>query len=311
MEDFAGGIRVLGKTGLEVSRLGFGSGQSASGDLTDSEVGRLLNGVLDSGIRVLDTGRCYGTSEDLIGKHLSHRRDEYVLVTKCCNHYLPPPRPDWSADLVNRSIEDSLKCLRMDNVDVLLLHGCPEKELHNDDMLDALMKCKKRGLTRFIGFSGDNEAAITAVDLGLLDCLEMSVSICDQQPIDRVLPKAKVAEMGVLSKRTIAGACWRDLSNYSKSSFDFAKYMQPYAERLAAMGFTPESLGFDGDWAELALRFMLMQEAVHVSLVGGRSLEHVQENIRTAQKEPLPESIYQAIRDAWCRHDDGSWKGQG
>jgi len=299
----------LGKTGLEVSRLGFGGGQIGAGGLTDSEAGHLLNGTLDSGVCLFDTGRCYGSSEDLIGRHLSHRRDELVLVTKCCDHHMPEPKPGWSGDLVRSCIEASLRHLRTDNVDVLLLHSCPEKELHNDAMLDAMQKCKEDGLTRFIGYSGDDEAAVTAVECGLFDCVEMSVSMCDQQPIDAVLPRAEAAAIGVMSKRTIAGACWRDLSNYS-GSFDYSSYTRPYAERLTAMGFTPETLGFDGDWAELALRFTVSHEGIHVGLIGGRHLEHVRRNIAAAEKSPLPEEMYRTIREAWRQHDDGSWRGQ-
>ncbi len=301
---------ILGKTGLQVSRLGCGGGQIGTDDLTDSEVGHLLNGVLDAGICLFDTGRCYGTSEDLIGKHISHRREEFVLVTKCCGHHKPEPRPEWSGELVRSSIEASLRHLRMDHVDVLLLHGCPEKELYNEEMLDAMQMCKEDGLTRFIGYSGDNEAAITAVESGLFDCLEMSVNICDQQSIDAVLPKTAAAGIGVISKRTITGACWRDLSDYS-SGFDYNKYTAPYAERLAAMGFMPESLGFDGDWAALALRFTLSHEQIHVGLIGGRNLEHVRRNIAAAEKGPLPEDLYRTVRDAWRQHDDGSWRGLG
>ncbi len=301
---------ILGNTGLEVSELGLGAAQLGGRNIVDAEVGPFLNGLLDLGIQVIDTGHCYMNSEEIIGRHLSHRRDEYVLVTKCCSHREPGVEPPWSGEVVRRCAETSLKRLRTDHLDVLLLHTCPEEDLHNDEMIAALQKCKEDGLTRFVGYSGDNETAVKAIDLGITECLETSVSMCDQQVIDTVLPKAREKGVGVLTKRTIAGSCWRQLP-VADRNFDENDYIRPYVERLKTMGFTPDSLGFDGGWAELALRFTLAHEGVHVGLIGGTNIEHIRQNIAAAEKGPLPEDLLKAIREAWRTHDNGSWRGIG
>jgi aryl-alcohol dehydrogenase-like predicted oxidoreductase len=299
---------ILGRTGLEVTRLGLGSGQLAGFEASDPELGRFLNGVLAMGINVIDTGHCYGTSEDYIGKHISHRRDEFVLITKCCSHNESDVTP-WTAEVIRSCAEMSCSRMNTDHVDVLLLHGCPPDRMRNEAMLVEMEKVKQEGLTRFIGASGDNDGAMTAIELGIFDCLETSVSICDQQPIDTTLPMATEAQMGIIAKRTIAGACWRDLSNYA--GYDYMKYTRPYAERLAKMGIMPETLGFDGDWAELALRFALFHSDAHIGLIGGRSLDHVRRNIAAAGRGALPEEVYNSIRAAWNANSDGSWIGQG
>ncbi|MBT3381321.1 MAG: aldo/keto reductase [Lentisphaerae bacterium] len=299
----------LGNTSLKLTKLALGGGQLGTPELDEQGAEALLNGVLDAGINVIDTGRCYGESEVRIGNYLSHRRDDFVLVTKCCPHW-DPELGGWGRDAVRKSIESSLVRLRTDHVDVLLLHGCPGNVIREGDVLAELQRCKDEGLARYIGCSGDNDAALAAVRSGVIDCLETSLSICDQRVIDLVLPEARERGVGVLAKRSIAGSCWRDLSGYSKG-FDYSQYNQDYTTRLAAMGFTPESLGFDGDWPELALRFSLSHEEVSSALVGCRTATHVPANIQAAEKGALPADVYQAIREAWQRSDDGSWAGRG
>ena len=117
------------------------------------------------------------------------------------------------------------------------------------------------------------------------------------------MPGLMGADMGVISKKSMAVACWTPVGRSNP-------YIATYVERLDAMGFTPESLGFDGDMFELALRFSAYQEGVHVSLVGGSNIDHFLKNVAMVEKGPLDEEVVGSIRAAWHEHDDGSWKGQ-
>ncbi|MDP6380495.1 MAG: aldo/keto reductase [Phycisphaerae bacterium] len=295
--------RDFGKTGLKVTPLGFGSAELGGQDITQGECDRFLNAILDAGINFIDTAMCYGDSEDKIGRSISHRRDEFVLSTKC-GHPVDDA-PQWSAEVVQKSTEQSLRRLRTDHLDVLLVHSCTADQL-NDEMIAALQACRKAGKTRAIGYSGDRDACRKAVEMGVFDALETSVSICDQEAISLTLPPAQEAAMGVIAKRPIANACWRDASTFNEF---YAKYARPYAERLAAMGFTLASVGFDGSWVELAVRFSAYQPGVHCAIIGSTNVGHVLENVKAADKGPLHESVVKAIRDAWLENDDGSWRG--
>ena len=299
--------RLLGNTGLAVTPLGFGAGQIGVLHTPRPESCRLLNVVLDSGVNLIDTAACYGDSEEKIGEFISHRRNEYVLVTKCGSHVDDDDPPEWTAENVRCSIERSLRRMRTDRVDVLLLHSCTEQHLGNEEMLNALQKCKSDGKARFIGYSGDDAALLGAVDVAAFDCIMTSVNMCDQQVIGMALPRAAARGLGVIAKRPIANSCWRDMSDYGGP---YGSYVQPYQQRLKKMGFTPGSLGFDGDWVELALRFTIGQDGLHVALVGGRNPDHVRKNVELIAKGPLPDKTVQAVRDAWESCDDGSWKGQ-
>src|SRR6202034_4305759 len=121
--------RPLGRTGASVTILGYGAmelrGQPRGPAITDDEAGRVLGAVLDSGINLIDTSVDYGNSEELIGRYVGHRRDEYFLASKCgCPLSVaptaPPPYPhDYSPANVRSGIEQSLRRLRTDRLDLV------------------------------------------------------------------------------------------------------------------------------------------------------------------------------------------------
>jgi aryl-alcohol dehydrogenase-like predicted oxidoreductase len=121
--------RILGKTGINVSVLGFGGAEIGFEKPDIGAVSRLLNAAIDTGLNALDTAECYWAgaeetaSEHLIGETIAHRRDEYFLFTKC-GHASGIDAPDWSPELLTQSIDRSLKRLRTDCVDLVQLHSC-------------------------------------------------------------------------------------------------------------------------------------------------------------------------------------------
>lgn len=106
--------RAFGTTGLTVSALGLGAGQVGDESLDDAQAGRVLNSALDAGITLVDTAGCYGVSEERIGRHIGHRRDEFVLSSKC-GHGVDG-FTDWTAGCVRAGVERSLQCLRTDHI---------------------------------------------------------------------------------------------------------------------------------------------------------------------------------------------------
>src|ERR687889_377037 len=124
--------RTLGKTGMEVSILGFGGAEI--GDATRETVERLLGSALDAGLNAIDTGECYGNSEALIGQAVGHRRGEFFLFTKC-GHASGIDLPDWDPRLLEQSIDRSLERLRTDCLDLVQLHSCGEDKLRQGDVI--------------------------------------------------------------------------------------------------------------------------------------------------------------------------------
>jgi len=304
--------RKLGKTDIAVSVLGFGSAPIGFLKTDPAEATRLLNKLLDAGINVIDTAAMYHGAEEMIGQAIGHRRDDYVLVSKCGTKILESSASPFAPELIVTTVERALKRLRTDVLDIMLLHSCDLKTLEAGDALAALVKLRDAGKIKHVGYSGDNEAAAFAVALPEVAVLETSINIADQRNIDTVLPLAVKHNVGVIVKRPIANAAWKDIKSQQGM---YQNYAKTYTDRLAKMELDPASLGFQGDaseaWPELALRFTLSQPGVHTAIVGSTNEANVLKNIEYTRHGALPDQVIQRIRDVFDRADrDRTWTGQ-
>ena len=302
----------FGKTDLRVSRIAFGSAPAGYMKMGAKRMGEILHPLLDAGVNVIDTAACYPDAEVMIGETVSGRRDEFVIVSKCGHCVVKGEGEEWSPALIRASIERSLRRLKTDRVDVMLLHSCKLEVLERGEAWRALQDAQRAGLVRFIGYSGDNEEAAFAAGLDGIAVLEVSINIADQCNIDLVLPEARRQDLGVLSKRPIADAAWKSPQEQHRV---FTEYAAEYHDRLKKMRIDPSSLGVDGPpreaWVELALRFTLWQPGAPVAIIGTTNPEHALANLAVAEKGPLPEGTVRRIRDAFAQADpEGKWRGE-
>jgi len=292
--------RLLGKTGLEVSALGFGGAEIGYQAASLSTVERLLESALDAGLNVLDTAECYAGGEELIGQAVAHRRDHFHLFTKC-GHSSGFDAPDWDLPMLEQSIDRSLMRLQTDRVDLLQLHSCEESLLRQGDVIALLQKAREAGKARFIGYSGDGAAARYAVECGAFDTLQTSLSVADQEPITLTLPLALERGLGVIAKRPIANAAW------TKPTLPEDDYSHSYWERLQALDYdflkTPEA-------ASIALRFTLAQPAVATAIVGTQNPDRWARNAALLEAGPLPPDAIAAIRARWQEISGPDWTGR-
>jgi aryl-alcohol dehydrogenase-like predicted oxidoreductase len=237
-------FRGLGKTGLEVSALGFGGAPVGYLETDRRQVADILNMLLDRGVNLIDTAASYRGSEAAIGEAVGHRRDDYVLVSKCGQAFDDIDGAAWSARAIEQTVARALRRLATDRIDVMLLHSCDLETLQRGEALGALGAARDAGKIRFLGYSGDNEAAAYAAGLEEVAVIETSVSICDQANIDHVLPLARANNVGILAKRPIANAAWKGAAEQRGIYVDYA---QTYADRLAKMAITPADLGLPGE----------------------------------------------------------------
>jgi hypothetical protein len=287
---------------MEASVLGFGGSEIGYERVSARTVGRLLGGALDAGLNVIDTAECYDESEALIGAALGPRRRECYLLTKC-GHPRGYGRGDWRPASLLASIERSLKRLRTDRLDLIQLHSCSLAELRRGEAIEALERARERGFTRYIGYSGDGEAARHAVECGRFDTLQTSVSIADQEALELTLPLAARRGMGVIAKRPLANVAWR----YARRPAE--PYYQTYWTRLRALDYP--FLREDPDRAVgIALRFTLAAPGVHTAIVGTKRPERWPENARLLEAGPLPAAEVDRIRTRWRTVADASWTGE-
>jgi aryl-alcohol dehydrogenase-like predicted oxidoreductase len=303
---------TFGKTGLAVSVLGFGAAPIGYLDTDRRRVARILNLLLDSGANLIDTAANYPGAEEAIAGTVGPRRDQFVLVSKCGTKLPDLDEPAWSAANVARTVERSLRRLKTDRLDVMLLHSCDLDTLRKGEALGALVKARDAGKVRFVGYSGDNDAAAYAASLPDVAVVQTSVNVADQLNIDRVLPAAREHNVGVMAKRPIANAAWKEISEQPGM---YQSYAATYTERLAKMRLDPAALGFPGPrdaaWSELALRFTLSQPGLHTAIIGTTNPDNAGANLAAAEKGPLPADVVRKVRDAFKAADPGgAWQGQ-
>jgi aryl-alcohol dehydrogenase-like predicted oxidoreductase len=172
--------RILGRTGAEVTLLGYGAmelrGLPRGPQISNADAGKLLNQVLDAGITLIDTSIDYGGSEELIGTYIGHRRDEYFLASKCGCLLTPPPDAtppyphDYSTANIRAGVEQSLRRLQTDHLDLVQIHMSPSREqIELEGTLDELVKLRDEGKILFLGMSGILPHLADHIEMGVFD----------------------------------------------------------------------------------------------------------------------------------------------
>ncbi|MGA9831035.1 MAG: aldo/keto reductase [Trebonia sp.] len=292
--------RTLGRTQADVTILGYGAmelrGEPRGPEIDDDTAGRLLNAVLDGGINLIDTSPDYGRSEELIGQHLGHRRDEFFLASKCgCLIEIPadaqPPYPhDYSPANVRADVEQSLRRLRTDRLDLVQVHMSPSVEqLRDNQTVETLQELRKEGKVRFIGMSGILPNLPGQIAMDVFDAFQIPYSAV-QRDHEELITAAAATGAGTL----IRGGAARGAPSEDKN-WRTGPLSQPaglgqrnwaasgIGDLLAGSGMTP---------MEFVLRFTLSHPYLSTTIVGTASPGHLQSNIATAEKGPLPADLY-------------------
>jgi aryl-alcohol dehydrogenase-like predicted oxidoreductase len=297
--------RAYGATGIRVSALGLGAGRVGDDALTEADAAALLNAALDAGITLIDTARGYGKSEARIGRHIAHRREEFVLSTKV--GYGVEGQEDWTPECIRLGVDRALEVMRTEVLDIVHLHSCPARVLEESGVVEALLDTQRAGKVRAIAYSGENDDLAYAIDEGVFDGLMASVNICDQRILDDALPAIAQQRFGFIAKRPAANAPWRFADRPT------GQYVEPYWDRFRAMGFGSSRNGSDAPggrgWLEAALRFSAHAPGVSSCIVGTGSIDHLRECIAAVARGPLPDAEFRALREAFRCHDAG-WVGQ-
>ena len=283
--------RTLGRTGLEVSTLGFGAmelrGQPTGPEISDEDAGTLLNTVLDEGINFIDTSIDYGRSEELIGMFLAHRRSEYVLASKCgC----VPDAPQGSehvhtAENIRRGVEHSLRTLNTDHLDLVQFHrSLTREEFETEGALEEVLVLRDEGKVRFVGVSAVLPNLHEQIDMGVFDAFQIPYSAL-QRDHEGVITRAADAGMGIIIRGGVARGApedWEGRRYYMVSN----ETMRDYWERARL-----DELLDGVSRTAFMLRFTLSNPDLDTTIVGTSSIEHLQRNLAAAAAGPLPDDL--------------------
>ena len=294
--------RPLGRTGHEVTILGYGAMELRGGhhgpEIDDADAGRLLNAVLDSGINLIDTSIDYGNSEELIGRHVSSRRDEFFLASKCgCMPDLAPdatpPYPhDWSVSNIRAGIEQSLERLRTDRLDLLQVHMSPSREqMAADGTVEEMVKLRDEGKIRFLGMSGLLPNLPEHIEMGVFDVFQIPYSAV-QREHEELISRAAAQGAGVLVRGGAARGAPSDDKAWSVPPIGLGE--GEARQRWDEGGVDELRDGMSR--MEFTLRFTLSHPGLSSTIVGTSRVEHLAANVEVASKGPLPADVYEEAK---------------
>jgi len=295
--------RTLGRTAESVTILGYGAmelrGQPRGPAIEDAQAGELLNAVLDGGINLIDTSIDYGRSEELIGRYLAHRRDEYFLASKCgCilgkppKGATPPYAHDYSADNIRAGVEQSLERLRTDRLDLVQVHMSPSRtEMEAAGTVDMLLSLRDEGKVRFIGMSGILPHLRDHIAMGVFDVFQIPYSAVQREHED-LITAAVAAGAGTLIRGGAARGAPADDKGWQQGPLGL-----PEGEGQRRWeGSGVEELLEGMSRLEFVLRFTLSHPGLSSTIVGTSNVEHLRANLVFADRGPLPAGLYAAAK---------------
>ena len=282
--------RQLGRTGLQVTRLGYGAmelrGAPRGRDVGDQQAQTILNAVLDSGINYIDTSIDYGVSEERIGRYIGDRRGEYYLASKCGCLVGAPPAPRgqtsphvFTRDNILRGVEQSLARMRTDHLDVLQFHISPSRQtLEQDGALDTVLELKRTGVTRFIGMSGTLPHIVDHIAMGVFDVFQIPYSAVEREH-EAIIASAARAGAGIVIR---GGAAKGAPTEGKREGLQWDRWQKIDLRDLLS-GMTS---------MEFILRFTFTHPDLHTNIVGTINPAHLQHNVDVLRAGPLPADVY-------------------
>lgn len=293
---------ILGRTGLEVSAAGLGAGGHSRLGIAQygaEHSAMLVKAAFESGVNFFDTATVYGT-EEAVGLGLKGiSREQYVLSTK-----FPYREGLNKPDKLERILDESLKALRTDYIDVYNLHGVSPGDYAQamDALLPVMQKARQNGKIRYLGiteqFGTDTSHVMLKQALAddFFDVIMVGYNIINPSAAKTILPVAIEKNVGVQCMFAVRKA----LSNPEQLRLDIQRILEKNQADPALMEAygTLEFLvseGAAGSIMEAAYRFCSNTPGIHVTLTGTGNAGHLAENIKAIQMPALPEDILQRL----------------
>jgi aryl-alcohol dehydrogenase-like predicted oxidoreductase len=287
--------RPFGKSGLEVTALGYGAmevrGPRIWGGrpVADEQAEAVLNAVLDAGVNFIDTANDYGRSEEFIGRFLSHRTDEFYIATKCgCTVVRKDENTDetphvWTRDNLLRGIDESLARLRRNFVDLLQLHNPSVEQAETGGLVAVLEEIRDSGRARLIGCSSTAPHLDTYIRWGVFDAFQIPYSALERRH-EHAIQRAAESGAAVI----VRGGVARGEPGAGMGSADrWQKWNDAHLDELLSPGETR---------TQWLLRFTLNHPGMSTNIVGTLNPDHLAENAQAAAMGPLPQDVYDEAR---------------
>ncbi len=289
--------RPFGKTGLDVSAVGFGvSGALATPLISNSDVTRLVHAAVDMGINLFDTGPSYGdgTAEERLGTALEGvNRNKYILSTKVGTFVgrLGRLQKDFSAKAIEESVHQSLRRLKAEHIDVLFLHG---PDAIYDETYRALQDLKISGKVGFVGVCGNGAELDEPIRNGQFDAMMMPFHMLSERPHRSRIQEASVRDLGILGFQSLAPLGEleepKPVSKLSDLFYKAKAWLKPPEplKRKGPLDFLEKHAGWTP--AQLCLGYALSEPGLSSVLVNTTRLEHLKDCAAVVDRD-LPQNL--------------------
>lgn len=315
--------RKLGRTGLEVSEIGYGAwgigGKQWQGG-TDDESIRALHRAIELGLNFIDTALAYGEghSERLVAGILKAHR-QVLVATK-----IPPKNQRWPArpgigidqvfpyDYIIESTNQSLKNLGVERIDLQQYHVWNPEWLANDEWRRGIADLKAAGKVRYFGISINDhqpDSALGIIETGLIDTVQVIYNVFDQTPERNLFPACQKHSIGVLARvpldeGALAGAVKPD-TEFAGDEFRGWYFRGDRKQQVwdKVQALKKDLDGVPGSLAEIALRFCISHPAVSTVIPGMRRIPTVESSLGVSASGPLPANVMEILRrHAWDKN---------
>ncbi len=312
--------RQLGSTGYKVSEISFGAWAvgGAWGPVDDHESMAALNRAVDLGVNFIDTADVYGMgrSERLIAQLRKDRGEEIVVATKAGRRLSPHNSAGYNAANLTGFVEDSLRHLEMDSLDLVQLHCPPTEVYYRPEVFDAMDELKRAGKIRHYGVSVERvEEAIKAIEFPGVETVQIIFNCFRLRPSELFFDLARKRNVGILARVPLAsGLLTGRLTSGSAFAADDHRNFNRHGEAFDA-GETFSGVDFETglraveemrgltsvNLAQFALRWILMFEAVSCAIPGAKRAGQVDDNIAASALAALSAEQMKGVREIYDR----------
>ncbi|MEH7116716.1 aldo/keto reductase [Neobacillus vireti] len=316
--------RLLGKTGLKVSEIGYGAwgiGNTGWQGANDEESIKALNKAIDLGLNFIDTALGYGNghSERLVGQVLRERPESIYVSTKIPPKNLKWPAPAgisaeeaFPANHIISCTEESLRNLGVDTIDVQQFHVWSDEWVNQGEWLEAIEKLKKQGKIKYFGVSINDhqpENAIKLIETGLVDTVQVIYNIFEQSPEDKLFHACEKHQVGVIARVPLdeGGLTGRITPESRFEEGDFRNHYFKDERKLEVYNRVNEivtdlNISIE-DMAETSLRYILSHPAVSTVIPGMRTIKNVERNCKVGDGKGLSEELVKKLKaHRWIRN---------
>jgi len=311
--------REFGRTGWKISAIGFGTWAigSAWGPVDERASMAALHRALDLGVNFFDTADVYG-SERLLARLRQERREPFYVATKAGRRLRPHVADGYNRQNLTAFVEESLRALRTETIDLLQLH-CPPTEVYDrPEVFGMLDDLAAQGKIRYYGVSVERVAeALKAIEYPHVQSVQIIFNIFRQKPAEEFFSAARRRRVGILARVPLAsglltGKMTKNSAFPQDDHRNFNRYGEAFdrGETFSGVDFEAGLAAVDelrplvppgATMAQLALRWILMFDAVSGTIPGAKNPAQVEDNVRAADLPALPDAAMARIREIYDR----------